>query len=343
MLHLSTSSFRLVQRKAAQSATIWTIEGVRSSPFNYQKSTNNNTSIDPKQFFKHRVRKRRPNLVSQNEDMKETDRRACNIYTAGCTMLRTNILHDATALPHSRPRMGKVQRQGQGFSRHMADKKQGGHMAECLEAQPKWTQRRTQGGHRPRHGGHGPRHGGQSLETQVKRAQGGRKVDMRQTHGPWRTHGAQSLEALPKQTEGKHQGGPMPDTWRTHQNKVWRCGQSRLKANTRRTQGRHMADTWQTRRPKQTQGKHQGGHGGHVVDKFWRRGQSGLKADTRQTHADTCCQGQPKRTQGKHKGQEADTWRTRGRQALGTGPGHIAASLFFLRENPTVNCLGKKE
>ena len=111
---------------------------------NILKKTCNSTSIDPKQFFKHRVRKRRPSLVSQNEDIKETDQRACNIYTAGCTMLRTNILHDATALPHSRPRVGKVQRQGQGFSRLMADKRQGGHMADKV-----W--RRSQSGHNAGH------------------------------------------------------------------------------------------------------------------------------------------------------------------------------------------------
>ena len=35
---------------------------------------------------------------------------------------------DATALPHRRPRADKVQRQGQGFSGHMVDKTQGGHL-----------------------------------------------------------------------------------------------------------------------------------------------------------------------------------------------------------------------
>ena len=41
-------------------------------------------------------------------------------------------------------------------------------------------------------------------------------------------------------------------------------------------------------------------------------------------------------------GHMANTWRTHGGQAPGTRPEHIAASLFFLRENPTVNCLGNK-
>ena len=41
-----------------------------------------------------------------------------------------------------------------------------------------------------------------------------------------------------------------------------------------------------------------------------------------------------------HGGRKADTWRTHGAQVPGTRPEHIAASLFILRENPTVNCLG---
>ena len=95
-------------------------------------------------------------------------------------------------------------------------------------------------------------------------------------------------------------------------------------------------------RPKWTQGRTRQ-HGTHMADKVWRRGQ--------------------KRTQGGHMAntwrgkfgdaaiedlRRADTRRTRGghmpdtrRTSSGTRPEHIAASLFFLRENPTVNCLGK--
>ena len=64
-----------------------------------------------------------------------------------------------------------------------------------------------------------------------------------------------------------------------------------------------------------------------MADKAWRRGKSGLKAETRRSHG----------------GHMADTRRTHGGQAPGTRPNHIAASLFFLRENPAVHCLGKKQ
>ena len=49
--------------------------------------------------------------MRQNEDMKETDQRACTLWVA---QWRERILpDDATALPHSRPRAGRVQGQGQ--------------------------------------------------------------------------------------------------------------------------------------------------------------------------------------------------------------------------------------
>ena len=61
---------------------------------------------------------------------KETDQRACNINAVGCAMLRKNlILHDATALPHSRPRADKVQKQGRTVDTHGANTR-GAHMAD---------------------------------------------------------------------------------------------------------------------------------------------------------------------------------------------------------------------
>ena len=52
-----------------------------------------------------------------------------------------------------------------------------------------------------------------------------------------------------------------------------------------------------------------------MADKVWRRGRSGPKAGA---------------------------WRTHCGQASGMRPEHIAASLFFPRENPTENSLGAK-
>ena len=62
-----------------------------------------------------------------------------------------------------------------------------------------------------------------------------------------------------------------------------------------------------------------------------REGGHMAKADSRRTHGGQGLEARPK-----------DTWRTYGGQAPGTRPEHIAASLV-LRENPTVNCLVKKE
>ena len=237
-----------------------------------------------------------------------------------------NILHDATALPHSRPRAGKVQRQGQGFSRHMADKRQGIKVDT-------WQTRfggaakvdTTPDTHRPRHGGHRPGHGGQSLETQLKRTQGGHEADT------WRTHGAQSLEARPKQTQGKHQAGHgghvvdkfgrpdqsglKADTRQTHAD-TWREG---LEVRPKQTQGKHKADTWQTRfggaakaDSRQTPGRTWWTRGGQVLEarSKWTQGGHGAnacghmlpgaaKADSMQTQGRT------------YAGQEAGTWRTK--------------------------------
>ena len=125
--------------------------------------------------------------------------------------------------------------------------------------------------------------------------------------GTWRTHVGHTQGKLrgKHRTHGGHKAVKV-DVWRT------RCGGA-AKADSRQTQGGHEAGRWRTQ-------------GGHIADKVWRRGHSGIKADTRRTHG----------------GRKADTRRTHGGQARGTRPEHIAASSFFLRENPTVNCFGKK-
>ena len=132
--------------------------------------------------------------------------------------LRNGAKDDATALPHSRPRADKVERQG--FSGHMVDKRQ--------------------------------------VDT---------RQDIRRTQA---------------------------ETWQTKGKADWRRGQSGHTAG-------HQANARRTQRTK---------FGDAAI------------ADSR-------------RTQGRH---EADTWRTQCGQALGTQPEHIAASPFFLRKNPTVNC-----
>ena len=80
-----------------------------------------------------------------------------------------------------------------------------------------------------------------------------------------------------------------------------------------------------------------------LADTWWTKG----KADTWQTRfGDTAkvdTRPDTRRTQGGHGGHMAATWRAKGGQAPGTRAEHIAASLFFLRENPTVNCLGKNQ
>ena len=108
-----------------------------------------------------------------------------------------------------------------------------------------------------------------------------------------------------------------------------------------------MADTWWAKfggaakaYSWQTQGRTYAGHGGQSLEKDTGQTQGGHMADTWWTRFGGVAKADSRWTQGRH---EADTWRTRGGQAPGTRPEHIAASFFFLRENPTVNCLGKKE
>ena len=143
---------------------------------------------------------------------------------------------------------------------------------------------------------------GHMANTWRKKFGGAAKADSRQTQGRTQL----------RRTQGGHGG-------------------QALEPRPKRTQGGHMADTWRTKAKADTLQTRFGGHNGHA-EKVWRRGHRGLKghkADTR-------------RTQGGHK---ADTRRTRGghmADTSGQAPGRgLAASPFFLREIPTVNCLGK--
>ena len=75
---------------------------------------------------------------------------------------------------------------------------------------------------------------------------------------------------------------------------------------------------------RQRQGGCEGTHGGHMADKGVqpRRTQGGHLADTRWTHSGQGLEARPKQTHGGH--------------APDTRP-----AFFSLRENPTVDCLGK--
>ena len=81
------------------------------------------------------------------------------------------------------------------------------------------------------------------------------------------------------------------------------------------------------------------------------------EADTRDTRGGQCLEAQPKRTRGGHKAHKAVTRRTYmaykvwrqtqgGRTAdklRGRGQSISRPAFFLLRENPTVNCMGKNE
>ena len=129
------------------------------------------------------------------------------------------------------------------------------------------------------------------------------------------TSGQQGLEERPRtRTQGGYKAGKRQqhkaDSRRT------RIEDAAKAKNTGRTHGGHLVDKWRTRTGGAAKANNRRWtQGGQVADKDWRRGQS-------QQH-------------------KADKWRTHGGQAPETRPEHIAASLFFLRENPTVNCLGK--
>ena len=121
-------------------------------------------------------------------------------------MLRKTI-HDATALPQSRPRADKVQRRG-----HMADlswqragtwRTKSGHMVDTHEADTRSSQ---------------------GLEARPKRIRGGHMADI------WRTRFGGGHKADTWQTQAGH----VADTRRTHGGQMARKADSR---DTRRTHG----------------------------------------------------------------------------------------------------------
>ena len=108
--------------------------------------------------------------------------------------------------------------------------------------------------------------------------------------------------------------------------KVWRRCQSGHKADTWRLQGGHKAHTWRTHGGQGLVARLVQTQGGHEADTWdtWRRTRFRGKADTSRTHAG--------------QGLEARPRRTRGRNVARAYRGQP----FFLRENLTVNRLGKK-
>ena len=115
--------------------------------------------------------------------------------------------------------------------------------------------------------------------------------------------------------------GHMAGTWWTHGEhmayKVWRQGEHM--ADTRRAHGGQMAGKVWRGGPKQTQGS----QGGHMAETWHsRRTQGGQTADTWRTKCGDAAKAESRRTQG-------EQWRT------------SRPAFFLLRENPTVNCLGK--
>ena len=199
---------------------------------------------------------------------KETDQRACNINVWAAQWREGILLDGATALPHSRPRVDKIQRQGQGFIGHMVDL--------CCQA--------------AKHA-----HGGQRRKELAANT---RRIAGHKAMCPDEVVAKSGLKADTKRTYGG-QGGHMADTCKADTDKVWRRGQSGHKADAWPTQGGHKVDTWRTNsvetrpqtrfgggRPKRTQSGHQAGHkavtwrtnggqgfearpGGHKAD-IWR-------------------------------------------------------------------------
>ena len=174
----------------------------------------------------------------------------------------------------------------------------------------------------------------------------------------WRTHGGQVAD---KDWRCGHSQQHKAEKWRTRTG-----GPAKAKKTDKwRTQGGQVADKdWRRGQSQQ----HKADKCGHKADKDWRRGQSQQhKADkwrtrtggaakansARRTSGGQGLEARPKpTTQGQglevrpqprtKGGQVADTSRTHGGRAPEMRPEHIAASLFFLRENPTVNCLGNQ-
>ena len=200
-----------------------------------------------------------------------------------------------------------------------------------------------------------PAKGGQTRQTKDKGAkakqwtQSWQRLGQSQTIDPdkgrqradrERTTSGQSEDK--ERTHGGHQG-------QHGRHKVWRRGQSGHKRiQGGHSAGGHMADTWQTRAGKHKAERTQGGHMANLV---WRRSHSRHKADTR---IQVGYKVGTRQTQG---GQMADTWRTRfggaakaetrrthgGQALLNVARAYRGQPFFFLRENPTANCLGKNQ
>ena len=165
---------------------------------------NNYTSVDLKQLFKHRARLHGP-ILGAKMNAKETDQQACNINVAGCAMLRKTFFF---MMPRPCPTTGheRTKSTGEGTAWTRAGK------ADIPD---------TRGAHR--------------ADKVWRRGQSGLK---RHKANTWPTEGGhiadicgQVLEARPKRTPCRHMADTMAD-------KVWRRGQSRIKADTTRT----MAD-----------------------------------------------------------------------------------------------------
>ena len=146
----------------------------------------------------------------------------------------------------------------------------------------------------------------------------------------------------------------MADIWRTRfggRGHKANGGQG-LEAGPKRTQGSQGGRMAETRRSRRT-------NCGHMADKRRGRAQSTSRPAFFLLRANPTvnCLGNNKRRTSDGQGLEARPKpttqggqvtsgghkRTSGGQAPETRPEHIAASLFFLRENPTVNCWGNNK
>ena len=163
----------------------------------------------PKQFFEHRVRLQRPNLPNQNECQGNWP--AGMQYRRGglCSAEKNHfMIHDAMALPYTRPRADKVQTRTHGGpelakSGHVADKE--GHMVDTHEENTR---------------------GIQDLEADTRRRFGGvAKADTWRTQSGYMADTWQTHKADTRRTQGRHmadkvwrrgKGGP----WRTHSGQV---------------------------------------------------------------------------------------------------------------------------
>ena len=131
---------------------------------------------------------------------KETDWQPCKINGVGLRKTEKKLLHDATALPHSRPRATKVQRAGTWRTKS-------GHMVDTHTHTADRRKTRAQGRQGLEAGQSGQTadiYGGQGLEglkADARWTHGGHKADTcRQVADTCRTSGRQSLEPGPGRT-----------------------------------------------------------------------------------------------------------------------------------------------